>query len=143
MRNYTLRICLVLLVCMLMCACSSNDEEATGGSDEIVGTWMHVNNEKYKDILEGYISEDIFFRVYYTFNADGTGSTSLHNQRRRNALFRSGRGNYFLQAMTKRTHTFVCVRFLIKQRAVFSQKFSFFSEYIFRYFELICQTMKA
>ena len=59
MKNYTLRVCLVLLVCMFMCACSSNEGGTNGGSDEIVGTWMHINNEKYKDILEEYISEDI------------------------------------------------------------------------------------
>ncbi len=81
MKNYTLRICLVLLVCILMCACSSNDGITTVGSDEIVGTWMHINNEKYKDILEGYISEDIFFSVYYTFNADGTGSTHINDEK--------------------------------------------------------------
>ena len=82
MKNYILRICAALLACiLLLCACSANDSSGTGGSDKIVGTWMHVNNEQYKDILEGYISEDIFFSVYYTFHADGTGSTHINDEK--------------------------------------------------------------
>ncbi len=80
MKNYTLRIRIVLLACILFfCACSSNDSTTIGGSDKIVGTWMHTNNAEYKDILEGVIPEDIFFSVYYIFNADGTGSTHIND----------------------------------------------------------------
>lgn len=82
MKKYILCICLVLVVCtLLLCACSSNDGKARGGSDEIVGTWVHTNNKEYQDILEGYISEDIFFSVYYIFNADGTGSTHINDEK--------------------------------------------------------------
>ena len=65
----------VLLVAALLCACGTT----TGGSEDIVGTWAMTNNEEYQDILEGYISEDIFFSVYYIFNEDGTGSTHLND----------------------------------------------------------------
>ena len=65
----------VLLVAALLCACGTT----TGGSENIVGTWAMTNNEEYQDILEGYVSEDIFFSVYYIFNEDGTGSTHLDN----------------------------------------------------------------
>lgn len=80
MKKYALRIGLTLLTCILLfCGCSSKNGGGKGGSDEIVGTWMHINNEEYKDILQGYISDDIFFSVYYTFHADGTGSTHINN----------------------------------------------------------------
>ena len=74
MKKYTLSVCILLLCSFLLCACSSS-----GSSDnEIVGKWALINNEEYKDLLEGHISEDIFFTVFYIFNEDGTGSTHIN-----------------------------------------------------------------
>lgn len=75
MKKYTLLIGVLLLCSFLLCACSNSNNS----TDEIVGKWALINNEEYKDLLEGHISEDIFFSVYYIFNEDGTGSTHINN----------------------------------------------------------------
>ena len=73
-KKCSLFISFLLLAAMFLCACSSSSS-----SEDIVGTWALINNEEYKDLLGGYISEDIFFSVFYIFNEDGTGSTHLNN----------------------------------------------------------------
>lgn len=76
MKKHTLSLCILLLCSFLLCACAGS-----GGSDpaeEIVGKWALINNEEYKDLLQGHISDDIFFTVFYIFNADGTGSTHIN-----------------------------------------------------------------
>ena len=75
MKKYTLSVCILLLCSFLLCACSSSDSSS---KSEIVGKWALINNEEYKDLLEGHISEDIFFTVFYIFNEDGTGSTHIN-----------------------------------------------------------------
>lgn len=77
-KKLSFLFCLILLVSMSLCACGKTSS-GPGASEDIVGTWALINNEEYKDILGGYISDDIFFSVYYIFNEDGTGSTHLND----------------------------------------------------------------
>lgn len=74
MKKHMISVCILLLCSFLLCACSSADSS----NDEIVGKWALINNEEYKDLLQGHVSEDIFFTVFYIFNEDGTGSTHIN-----------------------------------------------------------------
>lgn len=74
MKKHTIFVYILLLCSFLLCACSSSGSS----NNEIVGKWALINNEEYKDLLEGRISEDIFFTVFYIFNEDGTGSTHIN-----------------------------------------------------------------
>ncbi len=76
MKNYTLCLCSLLLCSFLLCACAGSN--GSDPAEEIVGKWALINNEEYKDLLQGHISDDIFFTVFYIFNADGTGSTHIN-----------------------------------------------------------------
>ena len=41
----------------------------------LVGTWEYSNHSELKEFLSDQIDESYFYKVYYQFNDDGTGST--------------------------------------------------------------------
>lgn len=47
--------------------------------DSIVGTWEYSNHSELKDYLTDQLDESFFFKVYYQFDEDGTGSTWTEN----------------------------------------------------------------
>lgn len=71
-------LCVLLAFVFLFCSCKKGSSESSA-PEEIVGTWAMINNEEYKDLLEGIITDDIFFVVYYIFESDGTGTTHIND----------------------------------------------------------------
>ena len=75
MKRLTLFIlCLsVLLGCT---SCSNNETDPTA----IIGLWEYPNNSQIKDYVTDVIKEDIFYKVYYQFNEDGSGCTYIEGK---------------------------------------------------------------
>ena len=73
-------LCIVLAAAaLLLCSCKKDAEpQETGGS--IVGSWVYSNHTEFKEYLTGIIDEDAFYKVFYKFNEDGTGSSSLEGR---------------------------------------------------------------
>ena len=75
MKKAARLVCILLAAFLLFCACKQASTEPSS-PEEIVGTWAMRSNEEYR-YLEGFVEEDIFFTVYYIFEADGTGTTHI------------------------------------------------------------------
>ena len=67
----------LLLAIVLLCSFTSC---ANKGDKNIVGLWMYPNYSEFKDYVSDVITEDIFYKVYYEFNEDGTGCTYIEGQ---------------------------------------------------------------
>lgn len=64
-------ICFLSIITLLFI--SSSCAEKTPPS--IVGTWEYSNHSELKDLLSDQVDDSYFYKVYYQFNEDGTGST--------------------------------------------------------------------
>ncbi len=74
MMKKVISVFAALVLLTLLCACNNADIDS-----EIVGTWEYSNHSELKDLLTDVFDEGYFYKVYYQFNADGTGATWLES----------------------------------------------------------------
>ncbi len=67
-------LCFSLLFVLASCSNNETDPKA------IIGTWEYPNNSQIKDYVTDVIKEDIFYKVYYQFNEDGSGCTYIEGK---------------------------------------------------------------
>ena len=73
MKKY-ICITLVLTLIFALCSCYST---YTPAPEHIIGTWEYSNHTEYKDLLTDIFDDSYFYKVYYQFNEDGSGSSWL------------------------------------------------------------------
>lgn len=68
-------LCILSVIIIVFSLASCSDKT----SPSILGTWEYSNHSELKEYLTDQLDESFFFKVYYQFNEDGSGSTWTEN----------------------------------------------------------------
>ena len=75
MKKY-LALFLILSSLFILSSCTAKYEAVP---EDIIGTWEYSNHTELKEYLTDVLDDSYFFKVYYCFNEDGSGSSWIES----------------------------------------------------------------